>query len=155
MIGGMFSIRMIGSAATRLPSGAITSRIPVQYLMLTALAIGTASVLSMAFVTDHVLLTVLLACEGIAFGMYFASGTTAIAKHTEEANRGTATGLFITAGSFGTTLGPIGLGRAADAWGLSSVYLITGIVLLAGFLGNLYLHSRARSRNRIPVRADP
>jgi MFS family permease len=90
------------------------------------------------------MLGLILIGDGIAFGMYFTAGNAAIAEHTTKANRGIATGLFIMAGSIGTTLGPIGLGAAAEHWTLRAVFWLTGAVLLASLLSILFLQSRAR-----------
>ena len=143
MIGAMFSIRMIMSAGSRIPTGVLASGFRSRYLMTGALLLGMSSVLGMGFVSHPVPLTLLLAGEGVAFGVYFASASTAIAQNTEEKNRGAATGLFTTTGSVGSTVGPVGLGRAAEQWGLSSVFWITSAVLAVGLLVNSVFNLRA------------
>jgi len=147
-IGGMFSVRMVASAATRLPTGAFSRGGLSRKLMLLALLIGTTSELGLALSSSPLPLTVLLAGEGIAFGMYFASGSAAIAQNTREANRGAATGLFTTMGSLGSTLGPVGLGQAADHLGLSSVFLITSAALFLGLAVSLILGAQAQRNSR-------
>lgn len=103
------------------------------------------------FVRSATMLGLILTVEGIAFGMYFTAGNTAIAEHTTQANRGMATGLFVMTGSVGTTLGPIGLGAAAELWSLEAVFWLTGAVMLAGLLVIVYLQAQARKRARPPA----
>jgi MFS family permease len=142
VIGSMFSIRMLSSSVARLPTGALVNRLSSRRLMVVALILSMVSLFSMAFATRPVVLSLLLVAEGVSFGMYFASGSAAIAEQTTEANRGTATGLFIMAGSIGVTLGPLALGQTAERWGLNTVFLLTAAVLLAALVVNLFLQSR-------------
>jgi MFS family permease len=148
VIGSLFSVRMISSSSARLPSGALAPRLSSKRLMVAALTLSMTCVFAIGFSTSPAVLAVLLAGEGAAFGMYFASGTTAIAEYTTEDNRGTATGLFLMAGSIGTTVGPIGLGAAADAWGLNTVFWFTAAALFVGLTVSVILYSRMARKVR-------
>ena len=143
-IGSIFSARMLSSSAARLPTGALADRVPSRYLMVGALALSMLVMFAIPFASSSTMLGLILIGDGIAFGMYFTAGNAAIAEHTTKANRGIATGLFIMAGSIGTTLGPIGLGAAAEHWTLRAVFWLTGAVLLAGLLAILFLQLQAR-----------
>ncbi|MGD2040554.1 MAG: MFS transporter [Anaerolineae bacterium] len=145
-IGSIFSARMLSSSAVRLPTGALADLISSRYLMVGALALSILVMFAIPFTSSSALLTLIMIGDGIAFGMYFTAGNAAIAEHSTTANRGIATGLFIMAGSIGTTLGPIGLGAAAERWGLQSVFWLTGAVLLVGLLVILYLQWQARPK---------
>jgi MFS family permease len=129
----------------------LVGRITSQHLMVGALATSMLCMLAIPFARSAALLGVILTFEGLAFGMYFTAGNAAIAEHTTQANRGIATGLFVMAGSIGTTLGPIGLGAAAERWSLEAVFWLTGAVLLAGLAVILYLQVQARKRERPPA----
>ncbi|MFC2046092.1 MFS transporter [Chloroflexota bacterium] len=143
-IGTMFSVRMLFSSAVRVPTGALVNKLSSRRLMIAALVLSMTSLFGIAFSTDPAILIVLLVGEGVAFGMYFVAGSAAVAEQTSEANRGTATGLFIMAGSIGVMLGPLALGAAADRWGLNTVFLFTAIVLMAVVIVILTLSARSR-----------
>ncbi len=151
VIGALFSARMLSSSAARLPTGAAVGRTTSQRLMVIALATSMLCMFAIPFARSATILGLILIVEGIAFGMYFTAGNTAIAEHTTQANRGIATGLFVMAGSVGTTLGPIGLGAAAELWNLEAVFWLTGAVMLAGLLVIVYLQAQARRRTRPPA----
>jgi MFS family permease len=147
VIGSMFSARMLASSAARLPAGTLADLLSSRRIMTAAMILSMVSLFGIALSTSPIVLTILLVGEGIAFGMYFASGSAAVAKHTTEANRGTATGLFIMAGSIGVTLGPLALGTAADLWGLNTVFLLTAVTLLIGLVVVMILYSRSGRRD--------
>jgi len=90
----------------------------------------------------------LLAGEGIAFGMFLTAGQAFVTGHATESRRGAAIGVYSTAGSVGSTAGPFVLGLVADAWGLAAVFQVTGALVFLGIGGLWYLRSR---RRRIPV----
>jgi MFS family permease len=109
------------------------------------LALAMIMVLSMSFITVPAVLGIVLAGEGIAYGMFLASGHTFVAEHSTESNRGTATGIYSTAGSMGVVLGPFALGPVADFWGLDTVFWLTGALVFLGIVVILYMSYRQRS----------
>jgi DHA1 family multidrug resistance protein-like MFS transporter len=144
-IGSMFSVRALMSTSARLPTGALTTKFPGRRLMIVALALAMIMVLSMSFITVPAVLGIVLAGEGIAYGMFLASGHTFVAEHSTESNRGTATGIYSTAGSMGVVLGPFALGPVADFWGLDTVFWLTGALVFLGIVVILYMSYRQRS----------
>jgi DHA1 family tetracycline resistance protein-like MFS transporter len=143
-IGSMFSVRALMSTSSRLPAGALTARLPSRHLMVVALVLAMTMVLSISFITAPAVLGIVLAGEGIAFGMFLASGHTFVAEHSTESNRGTATGIYSTAGSMGVALGPFALGPVADLWGLGTVFWLTGVMVFLGVVVILYMGHRQR-----------
>jgi len=146
VIGSMFSVRALMSTSSRLPTGALTARLPSRRLMVVALVLAMTMVLSISFITVPAVLGVVLAGEGLAFGMFLASGHTFVAEHSTESNRGTATGIYNTAGSMGVALGPLALGPVADFWGLHTVFWLTGALVFLGIVVILYMGYRQRSK---------
>lgn len=144
-IGSMFSLRALMSTSSRLPTGALTTRFPGRRLMVVALVLAMTMVLSISFITVPAVLGIVLAGEGIAFGMFLASGHTVVAEHSTESNRGTATGIYNTVGSMGVALGPFALGPVADFWGLDTVFWLTGVLVFLGIVVILYMGYRQRS----------
>lgn len=143
-IGSMFSVRALMSTSARLPTGALTAKFPSRKLMIIALVLAMTMVFSISFVKVPAVLGVVLAGEGIAFGMFLAAGHTFVAEHSTESNRGTATGIYNMAGSVGTALGPFVLGPIADLWGLDTVFWLAGVLVFVGLCVIAYMASRQR-----------
>jgi MFS family permease len=146
-INSMFSARAFGSAAARLPTGALTHRISSRAVMGAALVLAMIAVVSMAQTDAPFLLGMLLLAEGVAFGTFLTSGQAYIAEYSSPTTRGTAVGVQSTAGSLGSTLSPVVLGIIAEIWGVPTVFRVTGILILIGLCGIAGLYAfRMRSK---------
>lgn len=141
-INSMFSVRAFGSTLARLPSGAITSRLPSRAVMVAALLLAMIAIFGMAQTNGLVLLSVLLIVEGVSFGMFLPSGQAFTAEHSTPTTRGQIIGAYSTAGSLGGALSPLVLGLIAEAWGVQSVFLFTATAIAVGLLVAGYLFSR-------------
>ena len=146
VIGYMLSARALSSTAVRLPAGVLAGRLTSEPLMAVALVISMTAVLAIGFSTSPGILTLLLACEGIAFGIFLSAGHTAVAELTTEANRGMATGLFVMAGSTGAAVGPLIMGSVAEVWGLSAVFRLAGAAVGLGLGVILWANYRSRDQ---------
>ncbi len=131
-IGTMFAVRAMVSTLGRLPNGIISRALGSQSVMFGALLLDSIVMLSIAHTGSPVMLTVLLAMEGLAFGAYLVSGQTYVADNTKMENRGAAIGVYSTASSIGGTVAPLVLGVVADVYGVRLVFTITGIILGVG-----------------------
>ncbi len=141
-ISSMFSARAFGSTLARLPTGAITSRIPSRVLMYAALALAMAVQFLMAQVNSTTVLGLLLIMEGIAFGSFLTSGQIFVAENCTTRTRGTAVGVYSTAGSLGSTVSAIVFGAVADRLGLRLVFRLAGLLILGGLLVIVFLSTR-------------
>ena len=74
--------------------------------------------------------------------MYLVSAQTFVTERFGESDRGTAMGVYSMTGSIGSLVGPFALGAPADAWGLTSVFLVTSGTIFVGIVMFLYLLSR-------------
>lgn len=137
-IGSMFATRALASALVRLPTGILTVRFPSKYLMMFAMTLGMVMIFSIYFLRDPSALAILLAGEGICYGMYLTSGQAFITENYSDTDRGTALGVYSMTGGIGSTLGPFILGAVADLWGLQSVFWITSLMVLMGIILFLY-----------------
>lgn len=131
-LGSMFALRALLSTAVRLPTGLLSVRISSRHLMLAALLLAIAMSFAIANTSRIDLLSVWLALEGIAFGMFLTAGQAYVTEHAADSERGTAVGLYSTAASLGSTAGPLLLGLAAQHWSLSAVFWLTGLFALLG-----------------------
>jgi MFS family permease len=141
-VGTMFAIRALASTSVRMPTGLGSTRIPSKYLMTVALVLGMIMVWSICFLTSPQALTIVLAGEGICFGMFLTSGQTFVTEQVDEADRGAAMGVYSMTGSIASTAGPFLMGAVAAVWGLRSVFWFTGALVFVGILAFLYLSSR-------------
>ena len=133
-IGTMFAFRALISTLGRLPNGIISRALGSQSVMLSALLLETIVMLSIAHTGTPVMLTALLALEGLAFGAYLVSGQTYLADNTEIENRGAAMGVYSTASSLGGAIAPLVLGLVANAYGVRLVFTVTGVILAVGLV---------------------
>ena len=108
-----------------------------------ALVLGMVMVWSICFLTSPLALTIVLAGEGVCFGMFLTSGQAFVTEEVDEADRGAAMGVYSTTGSIASTAGPFLLGAVAALWGLRSVFWFTGALVGVGILAFLYLSSRS------------
>jgi len=143
-IGSMFAVRALCSTLARMPTGLLTTRLSSKSIMTIALALMVIVVVSISGTTTPAVLGVLLAGEGVAFGMFLASGQTYVTERSTESDRGTVLGVYSTAGSLGATAAPFALGFIADVWGLVAVFQVTGVLVLVGLgvLGYVSLWQR-------------
>jgi len=136
-IGLMFAVRALVSTLGRLPNGIISRYLGNRAVMLVAIGLDVVVMFTVGHTSDPRWMTLLIALEGLAFGAYLVSGQSYVADRTAVENRGTAVGIYSTASSIGGTVGPLALGLAAGAWGLSSVFTVTAWTLTAGLLLSL------------------
>jgi MFS family permease len=141
-INSMFSVRAFFSTLTRLPSAALTNRLPSRVVMVVALILAMAALLMMAQTNSISLLALLLIVEGVSFGAFLTSGQVFVAESGTPATRGAAVGVYSTAGSFGAMISPAVLGVVADLWGLRMVFRLTGALVFVGLVVIGYLNSR-------------
>jgi len=143
-IGSMFSIRTLISTLVRVPTGMLAARFSSKGPLVTALALAMIAVVSISYTTIPVALTVFLAIEGIAWGMFVTSGQTFVMQQSSESDRGIAIGIWSTAGSIGSTVGPFLLGLIAEWWGIATVFRATGVMVLVGIVVLWYVSLRQR-----------
>lgn len=131
-IGSMFAGRALASTLTRLPTGLLTTRISSKYLMMASLIVAGITLLVVAEVQNPAVLAFLMLIDGITYGMYLTAGQSYITENSADMDRGTAVGVYNTAGSIGGTIGPFALGILASVLGLAAVFRVTAVVAFAG-----------------------
>ena len=143
-IGSIFATRALISTLTRAPTGLLTTRFSSESLMVVALALAMIVVVSISHTTLPIALGALVAGEGIAFGMSLTAGQAFVTEQSTGSDRGTAMGIYSTAGSVGSTAGPFVLGFVADLWGLAAVFQVTGALVFIGIGVLWYMSLRHR-----------
>jgi MFS family permease len=143
----LFSARAFGSTLARFPSGVLSARISRWVFLLISLGVIAFAALSMSQLTDISTMAILLILEGIAFGMFLTVGQSFVSEHSTPSTRGAAIGLYSTAGSLSSTFSPLLFGVIADAFGMQSVFVVTGVISASGLLLLMALYARARAAN--------
>ncbi len=133
-VASILSLRAFSSAASRLPTGLLTARIPSQYLLLASLALDMAIMLALSWAEAPLVLGMLVAVEGLAYGILLTSGQACVTEHSPEADRSTVVGFYSGAGSVGSAAGSLAMGVVAQVWGLPTVFRVTGILVGMGVL---------------------
>lgn len=85
------------------------------------------------------LLGVLLLVEGVASGMFLTAGPAYITEHSTPTMRGSAIGVYSTAGSLGSTFSPVLLGIVAEYSGVQIAFRVTGVLIFTGLLMMVWL----------------
>ncbi|MEN6480543.1 MAG: MFS transporter [Anaerolineales bacterium] len=131
-IGSMFALRAVLSTVARLPTGLASGTLSARRLMLIALALAAVAIIGIQASTAAPLLTALLAVEGVAYGMFLTSGQAFVTHQFSDEMRGTAVGVYSTAGGIGSTGGPFLLGVIAEVWGLRPVFWTMAVLIVLG-----------------------
>jgi MFS transporter, DHA1 family, multidrug resistance protein len=134
-IATMFSVRAFASTGVRLPMGMFATKITTAGVMSLSLVMMGLALIGISQTTDTLLLTMLLALEGIGFGGFVTAGQAFIAEISTDQTRGTAMGVYRMAAAAGSAGGPVLLGLIASQWSLSTVFLLTGVFVLVGAAG--------------------
>jgi MFS transporter, DHA1 family, multidrug resistance protein len=134
-IATMFSVRAFVSTGARIPMGILSNKLTTAGVMAVSLLLMGLALVGISQTTDPVLLTLFLGLEGIGFGGFVTAGQAFIAEISTNQTRGTAMGIYRMAASVGSAGGPILLGVIASQWSLATVFLLTGIFVLAGAFG--------------------
>lgn len=112
--------------------------------MLISLALMMVVAFAISCITVPVALGIFLAGEGVAYGVFLTSGQAFVTERSTESDRGTALGVYSTAGSLGSAVAPFILGFIADLWGLAAVFGVTGGLVLVGIGALEYMSLRQR-----------
>jgi MFS family permease len=153
-IGSMMAARALVSTSVRLPTGMLTTRLPSRRLMLLALSIGMLVMLGIRLPNDATVMTLVLAGEGICFGMYLTAGQAFVTESFGPSERGAAMGVYATMGALGSTAGPFLMGTVGDLLGLGSIFTFAGVLVLLGIGVILYATARAECRASVAEAGD-
>lgn len=134
-IATMFSVRAFASTGVRLPMGMFATKITTAGVMSLSLMTMGLALVGISLTTEPVVLTILLALEGMGFGGFVTAGQAFIAEISTNQTRGTAMGIYRMAASAGAASGPVILGLIASQWSLGTVFFLTGIFVLIGAVG--------------------
>lgn len=142
-IGSLYTVRALASTVTRLPIGLFCTPTGSRRLLIAALAIGGSALLGLALRADYPTMAILLAAEGISFGMFLTAGQSFVSQHVAPEQIGAALGTYNTAGGVSATLSPLLIGMLAARVSLPAVFGLVGALVCGGAVALLALSRRA------------
>ncbi len=132
----VFSIRGLGNMTADIPAGYATSRLGDKHTMLMGISIMIVSGLFASQAETSFDLAIAAFCFGVAVATWLLSRLTHISDAAPVHLRGQAVSTMAGIQRFGSLLGPVASGLAADQFGFNWVFVgISGVACLAfGFI---------------------
>jgi len=134
VIGAIFAVRTFVSTGVRLPTGLLASRFGSIRFLILSLTLCAAVMFVIPMSSSAYLLTLLLAVEGVGFGIYLTSSSTYVVEVSQSHERGAAMGVSGTFSSLGDTISAFVLGVFADFFGLPSTFVLASALAILGAL---------------------
>ena len=133
----------------QIPAGVVADRLGARVLLLTTLVLWSGFTLATAFATSFALLLLVRAMFGASQGFFPAATFKTIAERTTPNNRGSVTGLMMSASGIGTGLTPLIMAPLLVAYGwrgsfmwLAAAGAIIGLMLWLAIPRPLPAHLR-------------
>jgi len=131
-VGMLLAIFAIMFIIVQIPSGALSDNVGRLIPIATGLSLGIVSLLILPLLGTFLLLAVIMALYGVAYGLIFPSISALVADHTIPEERGTATGMFHALLTAGVAIGAPVIGWVGESAGVESGLIsISGIMILA------------------------
>jgi MFS family permease len=146
-LGILFFCHMVPNSLTTLLSGTyIRSRFSERSIIFAGFLLASGAILFIPFVNRLGALYIIQAITGIGGGLVFPLLMGLSIQSIPREQQATAMGFFQSLYAAGMSLGPIISGIIAQQWGLSSVFILNGLLCLFGaFFSYKKIPSAARS----------
>ncbi len=122
---GLFNIM---SAIVQIPFGFAVDRYGPGNMLLTGLALGSASFLCLAVTPGYTSLLITMTLAGIANGVYHPANYTLLARGIAQERMGRAFSIHTFAGYLGSAMAPPILLGIALYWNLATAFLVTALL---------------------------
>jgi len=150
-IGLCFTIRGLVSTAVRFPAGAVSREKTAFKLMVIGLAVSAVMLFLLAISTSLILLLLILAIIGVAYGVFLTTGNVYVTQEATPEHRGAAMGVYSSFGNVSNVVSPLILGGIAQIWGLEATFKVTAIAALMGVFAIIIISRRgAESESMSP-----
>jgi DHA1 family multidrug resistance protein-like MFS transporter len=133
-----FSITGLANVVAAPFFGSKSDQIGYRRVLLIALLGATVTTLPQAFTHSYWVFTALRFAVGLFIGGILPTANALVGRLVPRAQRGTVYGITSSALFLGNSLGPLSGGAVAAAFGLSWVFLVTAVVLLANLIWVYY-----------------
>jgi MFS family permease len=148
-LGILFLCHMLPNSLATLLSGThIRRRLPERSIIFAGFLLASGAILFTPFVSRLGTLYILQAISGIGGGLVFPLLMGLSIQSIPREQQATAMGIFQSLYAAGMSLGPILSGVIAQQWGLSSVFILNGLLCLSGaFFSFIKIPSASRSES--------
>jgi len=131
-VGMLLAIFAIMFIIIQLPSGALSDKVGRMILIAVGFSLGTVSLIVLPSLETFLLLAVIMALYGMAYGILFPSVSALVVDHTTPEERGMATGVFHALLTAGVAIGAPVVGWVGGMVGVKlGLALSSGIMVLA------------------------
>ena len=150
-IGVVFALVLATEFVVLYPAGALADRRGRKFVLVPALAALAISCASFGWATTPVVLGLLMALSGFAFGFAGVPPAAMLADVVPEERSGTGVGVFRFFGDLGFTLGPLVAGLTTTAFGFKTAFAVAVVPTLVAMVLALRTEetlSSARARSK-------
>jgi DHA1 family multidrug resistance protein-like MFS transporter len=151
-IGVVFALVLATEFIVLYPAGVLADRRGRKFVLVPALAALAISCASFGWATTPVVLGLLMALSGFAFGFAGVPPAAMLADVVPEERSGTGVGVFRFCGDLGFTLGPLVAGLTTTAFGFETAFAVAVVPTLVAMVLALRTEetlSSARARETV------
>ncbi len=131
-VGMLLAIFAIMFIIIQLPSGALSDKVGRMILIAVGFSLGIVSLIVLPSLETFLLLAVIMALYGMAYGILFPSVSALVVDHTTPEERGMATGVFHALLTAGVAIGAPVMGWVGEMVGVKlGLALSSGIMVFA------------------------
>lgn len=133
-IGVVFAVALAAEFLVLYPAGAVADRRGRRFVLVPALVALAVMSAAVGWATSPLMLGVLMALTGIAFGFAGVPPAAMLADIVPGERSGTGVGIFRFCGDVGFTLGPLVAGYTATAFGFEVAFAVAAVPTLVALL---------------------
>jgi MFS family permease len=133
-IGVVFAVALAAEFLVLYPAGAVADRRGRRFVLVPALVALAGMSAAVGWATSPLMLGVLMALTGIAFGFAGVPPAAMLADIVPGERSGTGVGIFRFCGDVGFTLGPLVAGYTATAFGFEVAFAVAAVPTLVALL---------------------
>jgi DHA1 family multidrug resistance protein-like MFS transporter len=133
IVGGIVTVIFL------IPVGKLVDRFGIRWFLTVGLAISSATLLIFTSIHSLTLLYVFVALLGLGYAFMIPSWNALIASAIPPDKRGAVWGFFLTIEGSGMIVGPIVSGKLWDVYGPQAPFWVSGIVLIALLVLQLFI----------------
>jgi MFS family permease len=133
-VGIFFSSYAVFTLVSRLVAGKLSDRFGRRKVVIPFLVVVGGAALMLPLLKDVYLLIFIGACYGLGFGAFMPALNAYVVDETPPQQRASALAFFTAFMDVGITTGALVLGIIGQYWGYGIMYMVGGLIVLAGAL---------------------
>jgi predicted MFS family arabinose efflux permease len=131
-VGVGFTVRGLASTAIRFPAGIASKGQAVLQLLVVGLAAQAIAIYLLSQTTQLNLLLILLAFQGVMYGISLTAGNVYVTREAHPEHRGAAMGVYQSFANASNVISPLILGGIAEIYGISTSLQLAAAASLIG-----------------------